>query len=220
MTDRFETGTFAGTELACIRGERRLFRGLGFALEPGAALVLTGPNGSGKSSLLRLLAGLLPPAAGDLTWNGRPVADDREAQRARLLYLGHQEGLKPTLTVGEMLRLHALLRGAPGDPGAALDALGIGGLIDLPGRFLSAGQRRRVGLARLLLCPAPLWLLDEPTVGLDATGLAAFRAIAASHRRAGGAIVAATHAELGLTGARSLAPVDFAPAQAMLEDVA
>src|SRR5271170_3264448 len=89
MTDHFETGTFAGTELACIRGERLLFRGLGFVLEPGAALVLTGPNGSGKSSLLRLLAGLLPPAAGDLTWNTRPVNEDREAQRTRLLYLGH-----------------------------------------------------------------------------------------------------------------------------------
>jgi heme exporter protein A len=220
MTDRFETGTFAGADLACVRGERLLFAGLGFTLEPGAALVLTGPNGSGKSSLLRLLAGLLPPAAGALRWNGRPVADDREAQRARLLYLGHQEGLKPTLTVGEMLRLHARLRGAPADPGGALEALGIGGLADLPGRQLSAGQRRRVGLARLLVCPAPLWLLDEPTVGLDAAGLAAFRAIAAAHRRAGGAIVAATHAELGLADARSLAPAGFAPDEAALEAVA
>ena len=211
MTEPFETGTFAGTDIACIRGERLLFRGLGFALEPGGALVLTGPNGSGKSSLLRLLAGLLPPAHGELTWNGRPVAADREAQRARLLYLGHLEGLKPTLTVGEMLDLHARLRGRPTDPADALAALGIDGLVDVPGRLLSAGQRRRVGLARLLVCPAPLWLLDEPTVGLDAAGLAAFRAIAAAHRRAGGAIVAATHAELGLAGADNLAPADFAP---------
>jgi heme exporter protein A len=214
MTEAFVPGTLAGTALACVRGERLLFRGLGFVLEPGGALVLTGPNGSGKSSLLRLLAGLLPAAAGVLAWNTRPVDEDREAQRARLLYLGHQEGLKPTLTVGEMLDLHARLRGHAADPAGALGALGalgIGALLDVPGRLLSAGQRRRVGLARLLVCPAPLWLLDEPTVGLDEAGLAAFRAIAAAHRRAGGAIVAATHADLGLAGAESLAPADFAP---------
>jgi heme exporter protein A len=206
-----------------LRSERLLFRGLGFSLAPGGALVLIGPNGSGKSSLLRLLAGLLPPAAGRLTWNGRPVAEDREAQRARMLYLGHLEGLKPTLTVDEMLRLHARLRGGSGDPAAtaaALAALGIGALIDTPGRQLSAGQRRRVGLARLLVCPAPVWLLDEPTVGLDQAGLAAFRAAAATHRGAGGAIVAATHADLGLVDAQQLAPADFAPDLADLEDVA
>jgi len=216
-------GTFAGTDLACLRGERLLFRGLGFSLAPGGALVLTGPNGSGKSSLLRLLAGLLAPAEGELTWDGKPVAEDAEAQRARLLYLGHQEGLKPTLTVGEMLALHARLRGgraAPAGLAAALDALGIGGLMDVPGRQLSAGQRRRVGLARLLVHPAPLWLLDEPTVGLDEAALAAFRAVAGGHRRAGGMIVAATHADLGLAGARELAPADFAPDAAALEAVA
>ena len=223
----FAPGTFAGADLACLRGERLLFRGLGFSLAPGGALVLIGPNGSGKSSLLRLLAGLLAPAAGGLTWEGRPVADDREAQRARVLYLGHLEGLKPTLTVGEMLRLHARLRGGRGDPAvtaAALAVLGIGTLVDTPGRQLSAGQRRRVGLARLLVCPAPVWLLDEPTVGLDQAGLAAFRIAAATHRRAGGAIVAATHADLGLADVQPLAPADFAPDPAdlgaELEDVA
>jgi len=218
--NRFETGSFAGSGLACMRGERLLFRGLGFTLAPGGALVLAGANGSGKSSLLRLLAGLLPPAAGSLTWNGRPVGANAEAQRARLVYLGHADAIKPTLTVGEMLRLHGQLRGIAAEPGPALDALGIGALIDVPGRQLSAGQRRRVGLARLLICPAPLWLLDEPTVGLDEAALAAFRAIAAAHRQAGGAIVAATHGELGIGPAQTLAPADFAPSLDELEAVA
>jgi heme exporter protein A len=203
-----------------VRGERLLFRGLGFTLEPGGALLLTGANGSGKSSLLRVMAGLLPPAAGDLSWNGRPVAEDGEAQRARLVYLGHADAIKPTLTVGETLRLHARLRGATAAPGPALEALGIGGLIDVPGRQLSAGQRRRVGLARLLICPAPLWLLDEPTVGLDEAAFAAFRTIAAAHRRTGGAIVAATHGDLGLDNTLILSPADFAPTQDELEAVA
>ena len=215
-----EPGTFAGSDLACVRGERLLFRGLGFTLAPGGALVLTGPNGSGKSSLLRLMAGLLPPAAGTLTWDGQPVGDAPEAQRARLAFLGHQDALKPTLTVRETLDLHARLHGQRADAAAALDTLGVARLIDTPGRQLSAGQRRRVALARLLVAPAPLWLLDEPTVGLDETGLAAFRAIAAAHRRAGGALVAATHSDLGLGNAHVLTPAAFAPSRDELEAVA
>ena len=210
-----QSGSFAGTGLACLRGDRLVFRRLDFTLAPGAALVLAGPNGSGKSSLLRLMAGLLAPAGGTLTWDGRPLEADREAHRARVGYLGHLDALKPSLTVRETLALHARLRGSganpAGAPESALDALGIGALIDRPCRLLSAGQRRRVALARLLVAPAPLWLLDEPTVGLDEAGLAAFRAIAAAHRRAGGAIVAATHAALGLDAAATLTPAAFAP---------
>jgi heme exporter protein A len=213
-------GTFAGRELACVRGERLLFRGLSFVLPPGGALVLSGPNGSGKSSLLRLMAGLLPPASGALTWDGRPVGDAPEAQRARLAYLGHLDALKPTLTVGETLALHAGLRGRRADVAAALDALALGALGDTPCRQLSAGQRRRVALARLVVAPAPLWLLDEPTVGLDDAGLAAFRAIAVAHRRVGGALVAATHSALGLTDAPVLMPAAFAPSRTELEAVA
>jgi heme exporter protein A len=211
-------GTLAGAGLACIRGERLLFRGLDFAVSPGGALVLAGPNGSGKSSLLRLMAGLLPPAAGALTWNGAPVADAPEAQRARIAYLGHHEGLKPTLTVRETLDLHARLRGARPDIAAAAESLGLATLIDTPCRFLSAGQRRRAALARLLVAPAPLWLLDEPTVGLDEAACAAFRAVAATHRRAGGAIVAATHTDLGLVGASMLTPAAFAASREELVD--
>jgi len=207
----FRPGTFAGAGLACVRGDRLVFRGLGFTLAPGDALVLGGPNGSGKSSLLRLMAGLLVPTAGALTWDGVPVDADREAQRARIGYLGHLDALKPALTVRETLTLHARLHGGRADVAAALAALGVTALIDRPCRFLSAGQRRRVALARLLVAPAPLWLLDEPTVGLDEAGLAAFRAAAAAHRRAGGAIVAATHAALGLADAATVTPADFAP---------
>jgi heme exporter protein A len=213
-------GTFAGHDLACVRGDRLLFRGLDFALEPGGALVLSGPNGSGKSSLLRLMAGLLAPAAGSLTWAGRPVGADGEAQRARIGYVGHLDAIKATLTVRETLALHARLHGGAPDVAAALEALGIAALADTPGRQLSAGQRRRVALARLVVAPAPLWLLDEPTVGLDAAGLAAFRRIAAQHRAAGGAVVAATHAELGLAAVQSLAPAAFAPTVEELEAVA
>jgi heme exporter protein A len=215
-------GIFAGTDLACIRGDRLLFRRLGFAVGPGGALVLTGANGSGKSSLLRLMAGLLAPAAGALSWAGRPIAEDREAQRGRTHYLGHQDAIKPTLTVRETLALHARLRGADTGPAIenALEKLGIDHLIDLPGRQLSAGQKRRVGLARLVLCPAPLWLLDEPTVGLDTDGLAAFAAICAAHRASGGVIVAATHADLGIGPTDRLEPEAFAPDPADLEALA
>ncbi|MBI3513312.1 MAG: heme ABC exporter ATP-binding protein CcmA [Proteobacteria bacterium] len=220
----FDSGSFAGAGLACVRGDRLLFRGLGFVVKPGDALVLTGPNGSGKSSLLRLMAGLLAPAAGHLTWAGRPVEANREAQRGRVRWLGHLDAVKPTLTVRETLALHGRLHGAGADPAAALDdalgALGIGALADTPGRQLSAGQRRRVALARLLVAPAPLWLLDEPTVGLDDAGFAAFGAVAAAHRAAGGAIVAATHSDLGLGDARRLTLADFAPSAAELEAAA
>src|SRR5690348_16180992 len=160
---------FTGSDLACWRGERLVFRGLSFALGPGGALVLVGPNGSGKSSLLRMMAGLLPPLSGTLAWDDRPVATDREAHRARLGYLGHLDAIKPGLTVREHLAWHAALGEVPHESAhldAALSALGIAALADSPGRQLSAGQRRRVALARLALRPAALWLLDEPTVGL------------------------------------------------------
>lgn len=191
---------FSAENLACERGERLIFRGLSFALAPGAALVLRGPNGAGKSSLLRLCAALLRPADGRLLWDGADVWDEPDAFRARLAYVGHLDGVKPLLTARENVAFWAELRGG-GDAQAGLEAFGIGALADLPARFLSAGQKKRVALARLVAAPARLWLLDEPTVSLDDDGVARLGAACATHRAEGGMIVAATHVELGLDDA-------------------
>ncbi|MAN80273.1 MAG: heme ABC transporter ATP-binding protein CcmA [Magnetovibrio sp.] len=203
---------FEGTSLDCLRSARPVFRGLAFQIESGGALVLTGPNGSGKSSLLRLMAGLLPPAAGTLAWNGAAVTEDPDAHRGRLRYLGHLDAVKPALTAWENLAFWAGLMGA--DPDAAvtpaLDALGIGPLSDLPARFLSAGQKRRLNLARLALAPSALWLLDEPATALDAETLDRLRGLIQRHRNGGGMAVVSTHSDLGLTDAASLDLASFA----------
>jgi heme exporter protein A len=198
--------------LACLRGERVVFAGVSFRVPPGAALLLTGANGAGKSSLLRLLAGLLPPAAGALLWDGGDALADRAAHARRLRYLSPQDALKPALTARESLRFAARLHGGGGGGGgadAALDALGLLPLADLPVRLLSTGQRRRLALARLALASAagaaaPLWLLDEPTLGLDAASVARLGGLLARHRAAGGAVVAATHLPLPLPDAAEL----------------
>jgi heme exporter protein A len=196
---------FEGRGLACIRSERLIFSGLDFVLPPGGALLLTGPNGSGKSSLLRLLAGLLPPAAGALLWDGRPVTIDPEAHRARLHYLSHLDAVKPVLSALENLVFWAALHGGGADgAAAALDRLGLTPVAALPGRMLSAGQKRRLALARVVAAPAELWLLDEPTVGLDQDSVARFAALLAEHRRGGGRVVAATHIALDLPDARRI----------------
>ena len=191
---------FEGTSLQCRRGGRVVFEGLDFALDAGGLLLLTGRNGAGKSSLLRLMAGLLAPAAGSLSWDGRPVAEDAEAHRARLRYVGHLDALKPALTAAENLSFWADLWGG-GDPLAALDAFGLRALADQPARFLSAGQKRRANLARLALAPADLWLLDEPATALDAETTERLRQLIARHRDAGGMAVISTHGDLGLPGA-------------------
>jgi heme exporter protein A len=185
--------------LACQRGERLLFEGLGFALAPGQLLLLTGPNGSGKSSLLRVLAGLNAPAAGRIAWCGRPIAEDPAAHRQRLRFLTHLDGVKPALTVTENRAFWAALTGAPAArAGTALEAFGLERIADLPARFLSAGQRRRLALSRLTLAPAALWLLDEPSTSLDAEGVERLLAAIAAHRAQGGIAVVATHARLAL----------------------
>lgn len=199
---------FSGHDLSCLRGERMVFSGLGFAIEAGGALVLRGPNASGKSSLLRLMAGLLAPAAGRLAWDGAPVADDIEAHHRRLRYVGHLDAVKPALTVAENLRFWAALGLGRADAGAvasALDAFGMAHLGDVPGRYLSAGQRRRLNLARLLAGDAALWLLDEPSTALDEDATRRLEAAIARHRNQGGMAVVATHADLAIAEARVLA---------------
>jgi heme exporter protein A len=191
-----------GQELACWRGERAVFAGLSFKLPPGAALLLTGPNGAGKSSLRRLLAGLIPAAEGRLLWQGEDALADRVAHARRLRYLGHGDALKPSLTARENLEFYARLWGGAVAP--ALAALGLAELADLPARVLSSGQKRRLALARLALAPVPIWLLDEPTVGLDTASVERLGALLAAHRAAGGAVIAATHLPLPLPEAGEL----------------
>ena len=195
---------FSGRALACIRGDRWVFSGLDFALAPGETLVLTGPNGSGKSSLLRIMAGLLPPVSGSVEWQGADIAEDRDAHAARLHFVGHLDAVKLALTVAENLRFWAALRPGRGEIEPALERFGLAALADLPSRFLSAGQRRRLALARIAVSAAPLWLLDEPTVALDADGVAAVRAAIREHCAGGGSCVVSTNTALDLAGARDL----------------
>jgi heme exporter protein A len=212
MGDGAGAQEFTGIGLACRRGERQVFSGLDFRIGSGEALVLRGPNGSGKSSLLRVMAGLIRPVVGQMNWNDVPVTDDREAHAGRLHFVGHLDAIKPALTVSENLRFWASLRGAPAGGSSILDALGdvgLAALVDAPARYLSAGQRRRLALARLVTTPAPLWLLDEPSTGLDDRSLAAFEAILARHRAAGGMVALATHTEIALPGARELRLDEF-----------
>ena len=203
MNDALGSG-LAGRGLECVRGERTVFSGLDFAAPPGGALVLRGPNGSGKTSLLRLIAGLLEPAAGTITWNGEPVDDDAEAHHARLRYVGHLDAVKPALTVAENLAFWAGLHGGGRGSAAALDRLGLGHLADVPAQLLSAGQRRRLALARIVAAPAALWLLDEPTVTLDEDAVGVVEALIAAHRADGGLVVVATHTSLQLPEAEAL----------------
>ncbi|MFL5338235.1 MAG: heme ABC exporter ATP-binding protein CcmA [Geminicoccaceae bacterium] len=200
-------GSFAADELACVRGGRVVFEALSFRLEPGDALVLRGPNGSGKSTLLRLLAGFLRPSAGALAWDGETVAADALEHRARLHFVGHADPLKPLLTVAENLAFAAGLVGGQGTIERALAGFGLEALAATPARFLSSGQKRRANLARLLAGARPLWLLDEPGVGLDTANRARLEAAIAAHRAGGGMCLLATHGDVAVRDAYVL---DFA----------
>jgi heme exporter protein A len=189
--------------LACRRGGRLVFEALDLTLSAGEALVLRGPNGSGKSSLLRLLAGLLPPAAGLVAWAGRAIGAEH---RGRLHYIAHSDALKPALTARENLAFAAALGGGQPYVESALAAFDLGALAELPARFLSAGQRRRAALARLLAAPRPLWLLDEPGVGLDRASRDRLEAAIDAHRAEGGIAVVATHGDVAV---RSPLILDF-----------
>jgi heme exporter protein A len=192
----------AAEDVAVFRGERLVFRDLSLTVPAGGALVLAGPNGSGKSTLLRLLAGLVRPAAGRLLWDGEDALADIAGHGRRVAYLGHQDAVKPGLTVTENLRFAAAV--SERSVLAALQAVALQDLADLPARMLSAGQKRRLALSRLVLSAAPVWLLDEPTLGLDTASIERFGSLLAGHRAGGGMVVAATHVPLPLPDAVGL----------------
>jgi heme exporter protein A len=211
-------GELVAEGLACRRGERLVFAGLDCRLPAGGALVLTGSNGSGKSSLLRLFATLLVPAAGRLLWGRRPIMQDAPRYRGFIHYVGHLDATKPALSPREMLRFWAALRGSAASAiEPALAAFGLGEIADRPCRWLSAGQRRRLTLARLVAAPAPIWLLDEPNAALDGDGEARLAALIAEHRATGGRVAIATHQAIALDNATVVVLDDFAvPAGAAL----
>ncbi len=186
------------------RGGEPVFSSVGFVLESGQALIVTGPNGSGKSTLLRIIAGLLPAAEGRVLIEGG--GDEFPSVASACHYLGHQNAMKTALSVSENLRFWRDFNGER-DLGIeeALETVGLGGIGHLPFGYLSTGQRRRAAIAKLLVSHRPLWLLDEPTAGLDKTSEERFAGLMAKHRLGGGMIVAATHLPLGLEGAQELA---------------
>jgi heme exporter protein A len=191
-------------DLTIQRGGRRVLSGLSFEAPARAALIVTGPNGAGKTSLLRTLAGFLPVEAGGIALDG---GDAERTIGEQAHYLGHTEGVKAALTAGENLAFAAAMLGGDSTRTAqlaALTALGLSHVIDFPARLLSAGQRRRVALARLLVAKRPLWLLDEPTTALDIAAQAALAAIMQAHLEGGGILVAAAHGSLGLADGREL----------------
>ena len=190
---------FTGQDLTCIRGERVVFSKLAFSIDEGEVLYLQGPNGSGKSTLLRLMAGLLRPVSGELLWGGENTRDDPEIFRGRLHYVGHQDAVKTALTVEENLTFWAGMSGAEPEKRLVRDALktfSLTHLAALPARFLSAGQRKRLNLARICASAAPLWLLDEPANSLDTDSVVALRHAIAAHQDKGGMVAVATHEEL------------------------
>lgn len=194
----------AAKAIACQRSERWLFRDLSFSLAAGEALLLRGPNGSGKSSLLRLLAGLLPLSAGSLRWRGREPGTAAPEYRTELAYLGHLDALKPQLLLRENLQFWADLLGSTADLDEIVERVGLTPCADLPGQHLSAGQRRRFGLARLLLKPVPLWLLDEPTTALDAAGQELSLELIDRHLAGGGIAVVSSHEPIVIARSRTL----------------
>lgn len=191
------------TDLCCERSGRVVLDELSFAVAPGEALILRGPNGAGKSTLLRALAGLLAPRRGEIRLDDVSQARDGDGYAEGIAYAGHLDAIKPQLTIAENLDFWAALYGGEGID-AALERFDLRALSDRPAHACSAGQKRRLGLARLLVARRRLWLLDEPTVSLDAAAVARFGAVTREHCAAGGLAVIATHIDLDLGPSRAL----------------
>lgn len=195
------------SNLSCVRGERRLFSGLGFELSPGEWLHVQGENGAGKTTLLRALVGLSPPADGEIRWRGESIRRLGEEYRREMLYLGHYGAVKEELTPLENLQLAAALDGRSLDDREAIATLhrfGLKGREELPVRFLSAGQKRRVLLARLVTRKAILWVLDEPFTALDVRAVDMLSALIAEHTAGGGMAILTSHQAMPIPGGRAI----------------
>ena len=191
----------SGTGLSCVRGGQLVFSGLSFEVVSGQALALTGQNGAGKTTLLRVIAGLLAHTEGKLQLAG---GETEASVSEQVHYVGHQDALKPSLSVAENLKFWAAFLGKKSTVNAGLEAVGLSGLADLPAGYLSAGQRRRLGLARLVCVERPIWLLDEPTAALDTASQEKLGELMRGHLANGGMIVAATHGPLPISNAAEL----------------
>jgi len=189
--------------LECIRGDRLLFSGLNLNLSPSQLLQVEGANGAGKTSLLRVLAGLSRPAEGEVLWRGLDIQHNRAAYFTEMVYMGHAPGLKAELSPLENLKVSTALREGPADEARieeALTRVGLGGFEDVPARGLSAGQKQRTALCRLLLNPVPLWILDEPFTALDVRGIALVRELLEAHLENGGMALMTSHHALEVRG--------------------
>jgi heme exporter protein A len=194
------------TNLGCVRGDRRLFKGVNFSLAPGTFLQLQGPNGSGKTSLLRIICGLLAQAEGEIRWQGANISSLGDEYFTAVTYLGHRTGVKDELSGLENLRVSNALSGieiTEDKARAVLKTMGLGGRESLPARLLSEGQRRRVALARLIVCNTTLWLLDEVLTSLDSAAISLVRSLIEEHLSNGGMAIVATHQELALSAVSS-----------------
>ena len=206
QSPRRTTNILEVSKLGCVRGDRRLFSGLDLSVSPGTFVQLTGPNGSGKTSLLRILCGLLAPAEGEISWEGANIRSLGEEYVAQVTYLGHRHGIKDELSAVENLRISNALNGVSVSKERAFEVLGhigLAGRESLPARLLSEGQRRRVGLARLLVCNTELWLLDEVLTSLDKGAVALVRSLIEKHLADGGMAIVATHQELDVSASLS-----------------
>lgn len=193
-----DAGVLAGAGLTLWRGPTCLFEALSFVLPAGTALVIEGANGSGKTTLLRVIAGLTLPEAGSVTWQGIAFRKQQQSGQLRLAFSGHSLGLKSELSARENLHFVARLAGLPGKVGELLEATGLSACADLEVRLLSAGQKRRAALARVMLSSADLWLLDEPQTNLDKPGRQYLEAAIQGHLGGGGTVVVASHQHLEL----------------------
>ena len=196
-----------GISLACVRGDRELFKDVNFSLEAGGLMQVRGPNGSGKTSLLRMLCGLSNPAAGEIHWCGKAIRSLDGDYFAAVTYIGHLSGTKDDLTVIENLRISSALAGfeiSADQASEALEYIGLSGREALPVKVLSQGQRRRVVLARLLVCKTPLWILDEPLVALDVIAVKLIQGLLEQHLQQGGMVVMTTHQEIEIATASTM----------------